>query len=121
MSKNDSKTLQSGAVTYSKGFVTCFLRVHQAIWLNCSCHAAKVSKGELSENNTKHSEQVAAADCTFFTEGQNLGRQLQIRFMRGPILLPCDPSNLPSRAGLATARSPRSGRSSSPARGTMSR
>ena len=37
--------LEDGAATFSEVFVKCFLRVPQAVWLYCSCHAAQASKG----------------------------------------------------------------------------
>ena len=42
---NTTTHLQSGAATSSKGFVTCFPRVPQAVGLYCSWHAAQARKG----------------------------------------------------------------------------
>ena len=41
--------IQSGAAGWGKGFLTCFLKVPQAIGLNCSCHAAQASKGNFQK------------------------------------------------------------------------
>ena len=41
--------LQSGAAGCVKGFVTCFLGVPKAVGLNCSYHAAQVSKGNFQK------------------------------------------------------------------------
>ena len=37
--------LLGGAATCSEGFINCFLRVPQAVWLYCSCHAVQASRG----------------------------------------------------------------------------
>ena len=45
--------IQSGAATCSEGFVTCFLRVQQAIWLYCSCDAAQERKDNFQKTYYK--------------------------------------------------------------------
>ena len=45
--------IQSGAATCIKGFVKCVLRVSQAVWLYCSCHAAQASKGSFQKTYYK--------------------------------------------------------------------
>ena len=50
----DIDKLQSAAAVWVKGFVKCFLRVPQAIGLNCSWHTAQASKGEHSENTLQN-------------------------------------------------------------------
>ena len=46
-------SVQSGAGACSGGFVTCFLRVSQAVGLYCSCHAAQESKGNFQKTYYK--------------------------------------------------------------------
>ena len=41
--------LQSGATGRGKGFETCFVRVPQAVGLNCSCNAGHASKGNFQK------------------------------------------------------------------------
>ena len=50
--------LQSGAGTCFEGFVTCFLRVPQAVGLYCSCHGPQASKGTFQ---TKHYKTFATS------------------------------------------------------------
>ena len=44
--------IHSGAATCRRGFVTCFLRVPQAVGLFCSCNAARASKGNLQKTES---------------------------------------------------------------------
>ena len=63
--------LQSGAAGCGKGCVTCFLRVPQAVRLNCSCHAAQASKGNFHKTCYKTFYSTAAPDCTILQRTNN--------------------------------------------------
>ena len=47
------ESIPGGAATYSEGFVYFFLRVPQAVGLNCSCHDAQASKGNFNKTYYK--------------------------------------------------------------------
>ena len=56
--------VQSGASGCEKGFGKCFLRVPQAVWLNCNSRAAQARKGSYIKHFTKPLSQPVAPDCS---------------------------------------------------------